>query len=422
METSSYPASHKSQILDHKIKTRNSSLEFETSSLCPHFGVCGGCSRQNLSYAEQLTRKENYVRSQFSDLTVGEFHPIVASPEQTYYRNKMEYSFGDQRDLNILSSQGRGIQSHSLVHLGLHPKKSFGLVVPTPECFLLSADAQKILQIVSDWASENQIPVYLRKDNSGILRHLVIREGKNTGERMVNLITTSALRDLKGLDCRLKESEINITTFIWTHHDGLSDVARGDSSMVIWGPGTIQEKIGDVTIQVSPRTFMQTNTHAAELLINYLKESVGVGDTLLDLYCGTGALGLNLAGQFIQVKGVEVEAASVESARETAQRNGIINFTAQQGQVEKLLGIFEENRGRIDAVIVDPPRAGLHPKVVKALDDSLAPLIIYVSCNPESLVKDLKGLSETYSIESVQPMDFFPHTDHVETVVRLKKI
>jgi 23S rRNA (uracil1939-C5)-methyltransferase len=363
-----------------------------------------------------LARKEDLVRRELKDLPVQSFRSILASPQQRFHRNKMEYSFGDDRDLKIL---GMPPAPESTVHLGLHPKKRFGVVTPTPECFLLSPETQIIIKVVSDWATHFKIPVYVRHRNEGVLRHLVIREGKNTGDRMVNLVATSAVTNIPELADLLKNSGVKITTFISTVHDGLSDIAQGDRQDVLWGEGIIHERIGNIDIRVSPKTFMQTNTHAAERMIDLLKAEIGVGDTLLDLYCGTGALGLSLSGQFIQVIGVELEAASVESAKATALQNGIINFTAIQGRVEGLLNVFQENRGRVDACVVDPPRAGLMVGVVKALVDSLIPTIFYISCNPESLARDLKGLSEAYKIETVQPVDFFPHTDHVETMVRL---
>jgi 23S rRNA (uracil1939-C5)-methyltransferase len=400
------------------METRSSSVLHPPAppieAACPHFGVCGGCSRQDLSYADQLRLKEKHVLDSLQAFPVGRHHAIVPSAETFYYRNKMEFSFGDNFDRTELR-----LAEQPGVHVGLHPKGRFSLTVPTPDCRLISEDAMKITAVVEHWASKNSTPVYVRSKNEGVLRHLVIREGKNTGERLVNLITTSKLTDLQGLDSALRVSGAAITTLIWTIHDGLSDVARGDEQRVIWGDGSIQEKIGDLSIRVTPRTFMQTNTRAAEGLIKYLKHLAGVGDTLLDLYCGTGVLGLSLAGHFIQVKGVEIEAASVASARETAERNGVINFSAQQGSMEKFLSIFEDNRGRVDVCLVDPPRAGLHPEVTKALAASGVPMILYVSCNPFSLARDLSGLVSKYTIDEVQPMDFFPHTDHVETVVKL---
>ncbi len=403
------------------METRSSAflpkIENRNEVICPHFGPCGGCSRQDLGYKVQLARKEDFVRRELKDLPVQSFLPILASPQQKFHRNKMEYSFGDERDLQIL---GLPSAPQSTVHLGLHPKKRFGVVTPTPDCFLLSPETQTILKVVSNWATHFKIPVYVRHRNEGVLRHLVIREGKNTGDRMVNLVATSAVTNIPELAELLRNSGASITTFISTIHDGLSDVAQGDQQNILWGDGFIHERIGNIDIRVSPKTFMQTNTHAAERMIELLKAEIGVGDTLLDLYCGTGALGLSLSGQFIQVVGVELEAASVQNAKATAKQNGIINFTAIQGRVESLLNVFQENRGRLDACIVDPPRAGLMPGVVNALVDSLIPTIFYISCNPESLARDLKGLVEAYTVETVQPVDFFPHTDHVETVVKLR--
>ncbi len=381
---------------------------------CGHTAYCGGCSRQSEAYSEQLARKETLIRTALQEIPVGLFHPILSSPETFYYRNKMEFSFGDNFDRNILNLPA----PEGTVHVGLHPKGRFSLTSPTPECRLLSKDSTEIMKIVGEWATEFSIPVYVRPKHRGVLRHLVIREGKNTNERLVMLVSTTAVTHVDVLKSRLQSSGIPITTFLWARHDGLSDVARGTEVEIGWGEGWIREKLGRIEFRVSPHSFMQTNTHAAERLIKVLRSWIQEGKILLDLYCGAGTIGLNLADLFERVIGMECEPESVANARETAERNGITNANFESGRVEKLLDKFPHDRAQTICV-VDPPRAGLHPDVVKALAASQFTSIIYVSCNPISLAKDLKGLEVAYAIKEVQPMDFFPHTDHMETAVFL---
>ncbi|MCB4757345.1 MAG: methyltransferase domain-containing protein [Elusimicrobia bacterium] len=527
------------------------------SKSCPHVGRCGGCSLQRTPYDDQLKLKEAKVRQALNGLPVDRFHPILPSPEIYFYRNKMEFSFGNERDVEILEGlktntvvptpvvipgivipAKAGVQAvntgldpgfrrddvpggdnvttdaakprkggsqagvHGLasplprhenpsaVHLGLHPKGRYALVTPTPRCRLLSPESQEILRIVSDWATRRQIPTYLRKDNSGTLRHLVIREGKNTGDRMVNLFSTSRLDSAEDLAHELEFSGIPITTFLWTVHDGVSDVARGEPRKIFWGEGFIYERVGTLRMKVGPMSFLQTNIHAAEAMLGILsgwvdENSRGTSDVLLDLYCGSGSIGLNLADRFANVVGIELEKSAVNEAVVNAETNGIRNASFYEGRLEEMaavipglvtpaqagvkdpvtpaqagvqsgvhglapglrrgdvpdFGVLPAQAGSQDVntgldlrlrgedgilrdvgVIVDPPRAGLHAKVTEALLAFGAPSLYYVSCNPDSLARDLRLLQAKYRIIDVKPMDFFPHTEHVETAVRMRLI
>lgn len=386
--------------------------------LCPHFGFCGGCSKQNISYSDQLIAKEAAVRGFLSDVPVQNFHAIMPSPDIFFYRNKMEFSFGNQKDLEIL---GRPINSPA-AHLGLHPKGRFALVTPTPHCLLLSEESQGICKVVEDWANAHGISVYVRKNAQGDLRHLVIREGKLSGERMVNLVAKSTTPHIDDLGLRLKASGHIITTFISTSNDGLSDVAKGDQQKIHWGEGRIHEKIGDLIFKVNPDSFMQTNTRAAEMMINLLRGwGESSGGVLIDLYCGSGAIGLSLSKSFEEVIGIEINKSAVIDARENAGLNHIAHARFLDGKAEELaVSLPVKEKASSTTVVVDPPRAGLHPKVLQTLLDWQVPHLFYVSCNPETLARDLRALSVRYDILDVQPMDFFPHTDHIETAVCLR--
>jgi 23S rRNA (uracil1939-C5)-methyltransferase len=402
-------------------------------AVCPHFGICGGCSIQHLAYNDQLRHKEKFVFDFLSGFSLGSTNSILPSPQSVFYRNKMEYSFGDTKDVMILETpkgQPRPfLDDPSInieVHLGLHPRKRFNLVTPTPNCYLLSLESQTITRVVAAWATERKISTYVRMKNAGVLRHLIIREGKNTGERLVNLVSTSGLsqQHLDELAETLRESNVPITTFIWTIHDGLSDVAKGPKNINVWGEGFIHERVADIMVRIPHASFMQTNTHAAEKMIGVLKawmvDSPAGSNVLFDLYCGTGVIGLNLADRFSRVIGIEIDSNAIEQAKENAATNKIQNATFVPGKVEDLMDVVrDELRGERAHLVVDPPRAGLHSRVIERLLQMEIPTIFYVSCNPESLARDLRALMSKYTIETVQPMDFFPHTDHVETAVKL---
>jgi 23S rRNA (uracil1939-C5)-methyltransferase len=409
------------------------------SSICPHFGHCGRCSRQDLPYPAQLERKDQQLKKNLSEFEIKTYHSIWPSSEIYFYRNKMEFSFGDESDVRIYNTPWKPRKFRKLeerpvvvverheIHLGLHPKGRFAIVMPTPECQLLSEGSQEILACVSLWATNNQISVYNRKNASGCLRHLVIREGKNTGERLVKLVARSETPFVRELAEQLKSLTAKVTTFIWDRHDELSDVAYGKTSEVFWGQGHIKESFLDIQVDVKPQTFIQTNTAAAEKLMNLLREwikedrlSFGGPVKFFDLYCGVGILGLNLTQKSDELRGIEVVPAAIQEAKELASRHGFANAVFIQGRVEDILNVqpdFVVNENSI--ILVDPPRAGLNPKVAKALAESRSPVVYYVSCNPESLARDLKILAPFYNLHTVQPMDFFPHTDHIETAVRL---
>jgi 23S rRNA (uracil1939-C5)-methyltransferase len=418
-------------------------------SVCPHFGSCGGCSKQDVSYQTQLDQKEKFVRDCLGEFIVESWKPILASPETEFYRNKMEYSFGNEVDIQIFSGTGGRmsgarsglaqvaspehpstysgalLQEKHTVHIGLHPRKRFALVMPTPECQLLSPEAQKIQSIVTDWANEFEIPSFTRKTAAGDLRHLVIREGKNTGERMVKLVAKSSTSHVDILAERLKTSNVPITTFFWSVHDGLSDVAHGAENKIFWGDGAIAERIGKIKVRVTPNSFLQTNTRAAEQMLNVLggwMEKLPTPRKIYDLYCGSGTIGLNLAVDNMHLVGIETNPSAIEEARATAKENSLHDAEFIVGPVEKIIA----TRSLVDdhdqaLIVVDPPRPGLHPSVVEALNTAAAPNLFYVSCNPESLARDLRGLVSRYTIREVQPMDFFPHTDHIETAVWLAR-
>jgi len=378
---------------------------------CKHFGLCGGCrctadlagKSRPLPYPQELLLKEARVKSLLEPFDVGRWGPIIPSPEEWYYRNKMEYAFAVWDDQLVL---------------GLREEGRFDHIIDLETCGLMSEEAVEVLSWVRRWARDKGLRGYHRRRHEGDLRYLVIREGKNTGERMGVLLATTqaaaqcapeAFSDLLPL----------LSTFWLGVTDAKSDVARADDMRLLWGPGTITETLLTRTYQISPYAFFQTNTRGTEKLYTLLQAwGASIEGTLLDLYCGSGGITLALAEHFDRVVGVDTNAEAIADAKKNAGANQISNaeFVCEDALefLKKLPG--SKLSIQLTALVVDPPRAGLHPKALTALLQMNPPQLAYVSCNPESLARDLQGLVPFYRIKSIQPVDLFPHTAHVETI------
>ncbi len=416
---------------------------------CNHFGICGGCrsepGSQPVPYTEELREKEQRVRQLLSAYEVGEWRSIVPSPEEWYYRNKMEYAFAVWDDHLVL---------------GLREGGRFDRIIDLETCHLMSADSFEVLTRVRRWAHEKGLQGYHRRRHEGDLRYLVLREGKNTGERMAVLLAHHEI-DVAPLQHEIRD----LVTTCWVGiTDAKSDVARAEDMRLLWGPGTITEKLNTTTYQISPYSFFQTNTRGTEKLYTLLtewasphpvatattlslkgegralpspfrekvtdatktlasaKDSVAEGrmreGALVDLYCGSGGITLALADSFDRVVGIDTNRDAIEDAKHNAERNGIANaeFVCEDAIefLKKLPG--SKLSVQISAMVVDPPRIGLHPKTLQALLELNPPRLAYVSCNPESLARDLQNLVPFYRIRSAQAVDLFPHTAHVETL------
>jgi 23S rRNA (uracil1939-C5)-methyltransferase len=347
------------------------------------------------------------VRQLLSPFEVREWQPIVPSPQEWYYRNKMEYAFAVWDDQLVL---------------GLREEGRFDHIINLETCGLMSEEAMELLTRMRLWALGNGLQGYHRRKHEGDLRYLVIREGKNTGERMGILLTTSrgaahctpeVFQDLRPL----------LSTFWLGVTDSKSDVARADDMRLLWGPGTITEKLLARTYQISPYSFFQTNTRGTEKLYARLQAwGSNVQGALIDLYCGSGGIALTLADRSDRVVGIDTNSDAIEDATKAAQTNGLSNteFVCEDALefLKKLPG--SKLSIQLSALVVDPPRAGLHPKALQALLEINPPHLAYVSCNPESLARDLQALVPFYRIDCAQAIDLFPHTAHVETLVFLE--
>ncbi|MGC8490856.1 MAG: 23S rRNA (uracil(1939)-C(5))-methyltransferase RlmD [Syntrophobacteraceae bacterium] len=396
-------------------------------AVCPHFGVCGGCFWQDITYEEQLFWKKAHIAECLEHIARAaeiETGAIIASPEVFHYRNKMEFTFSDRRWL-LPEELEQDVEQQSLFGLGLHVRGLFDKVLNIDTCFLQSPDASAILREVRQWAKTSGLPAYRVRTHEGFWRFLVIREAKSTGQMLLHLITSGTPRadaNVERLAEHLRSQFPRITTFLHSISDKKSQVALGDSSRAVFGPGYIEEKLGELRFRISAHSFFQTNTRAAlELYETIARLGAFEGtEKVWDLYCGTGSIGLYIASRVKSVIGIELVEEAVRDARENCLINNIGNCTFLAGDLKDVIGKASES-GRPDVVIVDPPRAGMHPKVVGSLLETLPERIIAVSCNPASLARDAALLLEAYDMGRVQPVDLFPHTPHLECVVRFDR-
>jgi 23S rRNA (uracil1939-C5)-methyltransferase len=393
----------------------NSSSPTEApAGFCRHFGTCGGCSLQDRSYEDQLLYKKDKVAGFLSGLTGLPPLEILGSPLTRHYRNKMEFSFGDVYP----PEPGRWLK------LGMKPKGRWYQILDLEECHLPSPEAAPLLAAVRAWAEREKVAPYNSHKKEGQLRHLVLREAKNRDERMVLLVTTTG-EIPKASFIGAVHAVYPATTILLGRNGKASDTAISDALEVLEGPGHITETLefpdGCVDYRISPHSFFQTNTRGTQVLYGLLREwtrSLGA-ELMLDLYCGGGGIALALSGAAKKVIGVESNPAAVADAKANAELNGFSNCDFYGGTVEFLLPSLLDMKPQ--AAVVDPPRAGLHASAVKALLDSSPAVLFYVSCNPESLARDLKALAPRYNVKRLVVVDLFPHTDHVETVAWLSR-
>ncbi len=398
---------------------------------CPYFGTCGGCQLQHLDYDLQLYYKTKQIKEILQ--RVGEINnppllPTIGCQEIYHYRNKMEFSFSNKRWI-VAEEENQKPEDFAL---GLHIPKRFDKVLDLDNCLLQSEKSNKILKTIKKLTQETGLPAYDTRKHTGIWRFLVLREGMNTGELMVNLFTSSqheakVTEAIENIGTQIQKEHPNITSLIHTITDKEAQIARGDYSHVIIGKNEITEKIGKNLFHISPEAFFQTNTMQTEVLFNTISDLADFKgtETVLDLYCGTGAIGITIAEKVKNVFGIEAIEPTVEDAIKNAKLNNLKNVHFYQADMKEAMGNITSLTDKFnmpDAVILDPPRGGTHPKSIKGLLKMTPPKIIYVSCNPAILARDLNILCENqYTLKTVQPVDMFPHTGHIEIVAVLIK-
>jgi 23S rRNA (uracil1939-C5)-methyltransferase len=379
---------------------------------CAHFGLCGGCRFQDYAYERQLEAKAAQVRDALTRL--GGFadpplEPAVPAASHFRYRNKLEYSFA---------------QTDAGPALGFHRAGRWDEVLPVDECLLTTELGNAIRDAVQAWAREEGLEPYDQAAQTGYLRHLVVREGRNTGQALVQLVTAGGRKFEEGYLVEVLRRFPQVRSIHWAVNDTPAEVTNLPSTL-LWGEDAIEEEILGLRFRVRPNAFLQTNTEMAETLFALAREYAGLtgGETVYDLYCGTGTIGLALAPQALTVWGVEISEESVACAIENAELNGITNAAFFAGNVSLALEELAERSGRPDVVVVDPPRAGLAGKAVRRMARLEAPRIVYVSCNPTTLASDLKALRDDFGYELLRcrPVDMFPHTPHIESVSVLER-
>jgi 23S rRNA (uracil1939-C5)-methyltransferase len=380
---------------------------------CMHFGTCGGCRLQHLDYPAQARAKEAQLAETLAHvggLAEVPVLEVISAEDPWRYRNKMDFTFGTDREGVLL--------------LGLHRRGRFDRVVDIEHCWLVDERVGDLLASVREWAGEHSLAPYDPRHAVGLLRYLVVRLSRGTGDVLVDLVTTSVEPPAAPAFVAAVRSVFADATVVHTTHRGRATAYMVETQQSLAGTGVIEERIGDVRFEVSAQTFFQTNTAMAERLFDVAAEAASLRpeDRLLDLYCGTGAIGLTLAGRVASVTGLESNEAAVEDARRNSALNGIDRARFVVAAAEDRLADVMAEHGPFDVVVVDPPRAGLHPKALAALVRSGPPRMAYVSCNPATLARDLSALVEGgCQVGWVQPVDMFPQTPHVEAVAALTR-
>lgn len=391
-------------------------MSLQERRLCPHFGECGGCQWQDIPYREQVRWKEELVSHLFAaaGIEVGHVAPLLASPAMFCYRNKMEFT--------VVPDPEQGLR------IGLHRRGRFDEVVEIRECWLPPPRANELLRVIAQMARRYGVQAYDYQRHEGFFRNVVLRYAPMPEQWMVMLVTTSP-RDAKEqeflheLAQELQGLFPMVRTVVHVRNDTWSPVSVGELSLLS-GDGILEQELGGLRFRISPFAFFQVNWVQLERFFARILELAEPQATEVawDLYCGTGSITLLLARRMRKVYGVELVEAAIEDARVNAALNGIENvewFVAdlQRPAARALLASLPEP----DLIVVDPPRAGLHWRVVQFLRERPAQRLLYVSCNPETQVRDLKQLCAVYDVEIVQPVDLFPQTRHVESIVRLRR-
>ena len=421
---------------------------------CQHFGVCGGCQWQMLPYTQQLVYKQQQVYDnlkRIGKIPLPEFQPIKGAEETVFYRNKLEYTFSTKEytaekpiaSMKPFRMSGMpGAQEHSLqkapgsfqntvtgqveepqAAVGFHAKGFFDKVVDIQKCWLQSEPTNQLRNAIREFAITNNLSFYDIRNHQGLLRTMQVRVC-TTGEVMVNMVFgTNNEKEIQKVLQFVTERFPQITTLLYTVNLKMNDSLHDQQPIIFKGKGFVIEKLENFDFKIGPKSFFQTNTKQAERLYQVTREfaELNGNQIVYDLYCGTGSIGIFCSKLAKKIVGIEAIEEAVQDAKENALLNKINHAHFFTGDVTNICtDLFFEEHGKPDVLITDPPRAGMHEKLVKKILDIEAPLVVYVSCNPATQARDLNLLDEKYSVTKVQPVDMFPHTHHIENVVQLK--
>ena len=387
--------------------------DIETNEACIHFGACGGCVYQTMDYEKQLELKSGQVKALLDEVIRSdyEFEGILGSPVYEEYRNKMEFSFGDEA-------------KDGLAALGMHKRNSMYDIVTVDSCKIVDEDYRKILKCVYEHYKNSGLPFCHKITHEGYFRHLLVRKAVKTQEILVDLITTTQIEyDLTKLAEELKSLKLKgkIVGFLHTYNDSLADVVKNEKTEVVFGQDYFYESLLGLSFKITPFSFFQTNSLGAEVLYSKARDYVGTtkDKVIFDLYSGTGTIAQILAPVAKKVIGVEIIEEAVESAKINAQLNGLDNCEFIAGDVLK---VIDEITDKPDLIVLDPPRDGIHPKALEKIIDYGVDRLVYISCKPTSLARDLVMLQDRgYVVDKGCCVDMFPGTVHVESVILLHR-
>ena len=390
--------------------------EKEIPSVCPHFGQCGGCTYQNLPYEEQLAMKESQIKKMMDEAVNGKYvwEGVKPSPVKQAYRNKMEFSFGDE-------------YKDGPIALGMHKRGSFHDIVNVTDCQIVDEDYRKILDCTLEAARESGLLYYHRMKHTGYFRHLLVRKAVKTEEILVDLVTTTETDAQAFLDTwvkKLLELELDgkMAGILHTKNDSVADVVKDEGTEVLYGQDYFYEELLGLKFKITPFSFFQTNSLGAEVLYETAREYIGdINEKVIfDLYSGTGTIAQILAPVAKKVVGVEIVEEAVEAAKENAALNGLDNCTFWAGDVLKVI----DELGEVpDLIMLDPPRDGVNPKALMKILNFGVDRLVYIACKPTSLARDLEMIQgRGYKVEKISCVDLFPNTYHVECVVLMSKV
>ena len=391
---------------------------------CIHFGICGGCKWQMLPYEKQLEYKEQEVRDVIK--RIGKIDapvlPILGSEKTIHYRNKLEFTFSNKKYLTTEDLKELGTDEWPGGALGYHVPRLYDKIIDITECWLMDDVNNEIRNCIRDFAIENNFSYYDIKEHKGWLRNIILRYC-TTGELMVNLVFGHDNEGDRIKICNyLLEKVPQITTLLYTINAKWNDSIYDLNPIAVTGKGFVIEFLEEFKFKISPKSFFQTNTKQAEVLYNVVKDfaQLSGNEIVYDLYCGTGSIGIFLSKNAKKIIGVDVIEDAINDAKENAILNNLLHTSFYAGDVIEICNDeFFAAHGRPDVVVIDPPRAGLHPKLVKKLLEIESPKMVYVSCNVATQARDLQLLSEKFNVEKLQPVDMFPHTHHIECVALL---
>ena len=412
-------------------KKFHSYSENRVQPFCTHFGVCGGCQWQMLPYAQQLVYKHQQVvdnLTRIAKIPLPAIPAILGAKQTEGYRNKVEYTFATEIYMSFEAFRAMKASGEEPVKSpgdgGFHARGFFEKIVPIDTCYLQEEPTNLMRKAVVQFALDNKMPFYNIKQHQGWLRNMFVRN-TTKGEWMINLILgyEDEAKRKALLDLLLKQFP-QITTLLYTINTKRNDSMQDLVPQVYFGNGYITEKLEKFEFKISPKSFFQTNSKQAEVLYQVTRDFAELTgkEIVYDLYCGTGSIGIFCSEQAKKIIGVEFVAEAIEDAKLNADLNGLTETAFFAGDVIKVCDdAFFETHGKPDVIITDPPRAGMHEKLVQKLLEMEAPTIVYVSCNPATQARDLALLHAKYTVTKIQPVDMFPHTLHIENVVQLKR-